>query len=104
MTARVERVEIRPFDTDALDGAARLLADRHRAQRAVTPELDARFEDPVETRREIEELLARDGADGAIAIRGDEVVGYMIGTPRGERSGPNMWIEGAGHAASEPEA
>ncbi len=48
-------------------------------------------------------MLARDRAEGAIAVRGDDVVGYVIGAPRGERWGPNMWVEGAGHAASEPE-
>ena len=105
MTSRRDRISIQPLDadSDALDGAARLLADRHRAHREVDPELDARFEDPAWTRPEIESILAQDRADGAVAVRGDELVGYVIGAPRGERWGPNMWVEGAGHAASEPD-
>ena len=108
MTSARDGISIQPFDldshTDALDAAARLLADRHRAQREVVPELDARFEDPAEARREIEAILGQDRADGAIAVRRGDVVGYVVGAPRAERWGPNMWVEGAGHAASEPEA
>jgi GNAT superfamily N-acetyltransferase len=108
LTQSRDRISIQPFDRDsdasALDAAARLLADRHRAQREVVPELDPRFEDPAETRREIEVILGQDRADGAFAIRGDDVVAYVIAAPRSDRWGPNMWVEGAGHAASEPEA
>jgi GNAT superfamily N-acetyltransferase len=103
MTPTRVRVAIRPFGADGLEAAARLLADRHRAHRRIHPELDPAYEDPAVTRLEIEELLARVGADGAIAVRGDDVVGYVVGAPRGERWGANMWIEGAGHAASDPE-
>ena len=98
-----ERVAIQPFTPDALDAAARLLADRHRAQRLVEPGLDPGFEDPAVARAEIEAIVATDGADGAVATRAGEVIGYVIGAPRAARWGPNMWIEGAGHAVSDPE-
>src|SRR3954447_14046104 len=107
MTSARDGISIQPLDldahADALDAAARLLADRHRAQREVVPELDARFEDRAEARREIEAILGQDRADGALAIRRDDVVGYVVAAPRGDRWGPNMWVEGAGHAASQPE-
>jgi GNAT superfamily N-acetyltransferase len=100
----VGRVEIRPFATEFADDAARLLADRHRAERLVEPLLDPAFEDPATTRAAIEDLAARDGADGAVAQRDGAVVGYVLAVPRGGTWGPNMWIEGAGHAiAGDPE-
>jgi GNAT superfamily N-acetyltransferase len=97
------RLEIRPFAPEYADDAARLLADRHRAPRFVEPALDARFEDVAATRTEIEALAGRDGADGAVALRDGLVAGYLIAAPRGGPWGPNMWIEGAGHAVTDPE-
>ena len=35
--------------------------------------------------------------------RGGAVVGYLVGAPRGASWGPNIWVEGAGHAVTEPE-
>lgn len=97
------RLEIRPFDDDVIDDAARLLADRHRAQRLAEPGLDAGYEDPAVTRTAIEALVGADGASGVVAIRGGSVVGYLVGTPRDASWGPNIWVEGAGHAVAEPE-
>ncbi len=97
------RLEIRPFRDEHIDDAARLLADRHRAQRLVEPGLAASYEDPAVTRTAIETLAAADGASGVVALRGGSVVGYLIGTPRDASWGPNAWVEGAGHAVTEPE-
>src|SRR2546421_886364 len=44
---RMPDVEIRPFSEEHLDGAAELLAARHKRHRAVEPLLPARFEDPA---------------------------------------------------------
>ncbi len=96
-------LEIRPFTSDVVDDAARLLAARHRAQRLVEPGLSPAFEDEAATRIELEALAGREGASGAVALRGDAVVGYLIGAPRGPLWGPNTWVEGAGHAVAEPE-
>ncbi len=46
---------------------------------------------------------ASDGSDGAVALRDGTVAGYLIAAPRGGTWGPNMWIEGAGHAVADPE-
>jgi GNAT superfamily N-acetyltransferase len=96
------RPEIRPFADEHVDDAARLLAARHRAQRAVEPGLSAAYEAPETTRIAIAELIAS-GATGAVALRAGEVVGYLVGAPRGPLWGPNVWVEGAGHAVAEAE-
>lgn len=96
-------IEIHPFNSSHLDEAAVLLAHRHAAQRKVEPALPAAFEDAATARTAIQELLT-DEASGAIAIRGDDLLGYVLGTPRADPTwGPNMWVELAGHAVSDPE-
>jgi GNAT superfamily N-acetyltransferase len=100
----VSRAEIVPFSDEHLDGAAALLAERHRRHRVAEPLLPARFEDPAETRAEIEAALRKAGAAGAAAFRGGELVGYLVGSP-GDDSiwGANIWVEVAGHAVQEAE-
>lgn len=98
------RLEMHPFGPDFLDDAADLLAGRHAAQRTVEPSLPAEFEQPGVTRAAIEELMT-DGSSGAIATRGGITVGYMLGTPRLDKTWrPDVWVELAGHASAEPEA
>ena len=98
------RLEIRPLTDDLLDGAGRLLAERHRAHRFRVPALDAAFEDPAIARVEVARLLAGEDASGLAAVRDSEVVGYLVGTERDSTSwGPNVWVEGAGHAATDSE-
>ena len=99
------RLEIRPLDDDLLGGAGRLLADRHRAQRRQEPALDVAFEDPAVTKDAIGRLLDGNPASALAAVRDGELVGYLVGAPRDpDRWGPNIWIEGAGHAATDVEA
>ena len=62
-----------------------------------------RYEDPAVTRTAIVTLAAADGASGVVALRGGSMVGYLIGTPRDASWGPNTWVEGAGHAVTDPE-
>jgi GNAT superfamily N-acetyltransferase len=101
---RVSRLEVRAFADDDLGGAASLLAARHREHRAAEPLLSERFEDPDATRAEIASLWAEEHASGAAAFRGGEVVGYLLGTRKDDRTwGANVWIEAAGYAAAEPE-
>jgi GNAT superfamily N-acetyltransferase len=96
-------LDISPFSDEHLDAAAELLAARHRRHRQAEPLLPVRYEDPVEGRAAIEALLATDGAGGVVALDGDRVTGYLVGTRLGELWGPNAWVEAAGHAADEPE-
>ena len=87
-------MKIVPFAEEHVDPAAELLAARHEAHRAGFPELPA---DP-DYSAEIAALVEK-GAAGAFAAGA-----YVLGRPDSpERWGPNMWVEAAGHAASEPE-
>ena len=91
---------IRALEPADLDAAAALLADRHRRHRLAEPLLDAAYEDSGAARSEIEALLAKDLADGWIAVRGDTPVGYLVGISKDVQGwGPNVWVEPAGHAA-----
>ena len=85
-----------------LDGAATLLADRHRRHRLAEPLLDPSFENAGDARAAIEAELAADRAGGWIAWRDGEVVGYLIGQQKSPTWGANVWVEAAGHAATEP--
>jgi GNAT superfamily N-acetyltransferase len=87
-------MKIVPFADEHLDAAAELLAARHEAQRREFPALPAE----ADYRAEIAALL-EDGATGAFADGA-----YVLGRPGPEDPwGPNMWVEAAGHAASDPE-
>ncbi len=77
----------------------RLLEERHRRHRAMEPLL----REQADFRAEVETLWARDGASGAVALRDGRVVGYLLGAPRDDSWGPNIWVEVAGHAVEETE-
>ena len=94
---------IRPFEPSALDSAAHLLVDRHRRHRRVEPLLDPAYEDVGAARGEIEKLLGSDKAAGWVAIRDGALSAYLIGIAKSELMwGPNVWVEAAGHAATDP--
>ncbi|MGZ4382012.1 MAG: GNAT family N-acetyltransferase [Gaiellaceae bacterium] len=98
------RLEIRAFAEDHLDAAGSLLASRHRAHRAAEPSLSERFEDADAARGEVASLWAEEHASGAVARLGGDVVGFLLGTRRDDRTwGANVWVEAAGYAADEPE-
>ena len=93
-------LEIQPFSEEHLDAAAALLEQRHARHVAAEPLLAKE----ADFRAEIAALLAAEGTSGVAAIRRGEVVGYLLGTPKDEKTwGPNIWVDSAGHAAEEPE-
>jgi GNAT superfamily N-acetyltransferase len=95
---------IESFTDDHVAAAGRLLAERHRRQRLVEPQLSPRYEDPAEAAIAIGDAWGQEGAAGATAVRNGELVGYMIGSPKSDAIwGPNQWVENAGHAAVDPE-
>jgi ribosomal protein S18 acetylase RimI-like enzyme len=97
------RTVIRPFVVDDLDAAAALLAARHRRHRAVEPLLDPAYEDQAVARTALQVALAADRASGVAAERDGELVGYLIGQEKSPSMwGQNVWVEAAGHAATEP--
>ena len=96
-------LSIVPFADEHLDGAAALLAERHRAQRLVEPGLDPAYEEAAAARAEVDALWRADGASGAAALAGDDLVGFLVGRPREASWGPNVWVDPAGHAVARAE-
>ena len=95
------RVELRPFTADDLPAAGTLLSRRHARQREVVPYLSPRYEDPAVAEDEVRKVWDADGASGAVALAGADVVGYLLGAPKPSRTwGPNLWVEAAGHAVA----
>jgi ribosomal protein S18 acetylase RimI-like enzyme len=92
-------VEIQAFSDQHLGDAGRLLEERHARHRAAEPLL----RDKVDFRAEVETLWARDESSGAVALRDGRLVGYLLGAPRDDSWGPNIWVEAAGHAVKEIE-
>jgi len=92
-------VEIQPFSDQHLGDAATLLEERHSRHRAVEPLLGKE----IDFRAELETLWAREGSSGAVALRNGRVVGYLLGAPRDDPWGANIWVEAAGHAVEETE-
>jgi GNAT superfamily N-acetyltransferase len=99
VTGTARTPTIVPFADEHLDGAARLLAARHRAHRLAEPGLDPRYEAPDAAHEELATLAGVDGASGVAAMAEGEVAGFLVGTPRDASWGANMWVEPAGHAA-----
>jgi len=100
----VSRLEIRAFAEDDLDAAGSLLAARHREHRGAEPLLSERFEDAGATREQVASLWAEEDASGAVALRGERAVGFLLGTRKDDRTrGANVWVDPAGYAADEPE-
>jgi ribosomal protein S18 acetylase RimI-like enzyme len=99
------RVEVRPFIESDLPAAAVLLAERHRDHRAAEPLLSRRFEDPAVTESELRSVWESEQTSGAVGCRDGRVIGFLLGAPKlGDAWGPNVWVEAAGHATSDPES
>lgn len=91
-------LELRPFADEHLDGAARVLAARHARHRAAEqalPEID-------DFRAQVAAEWSED-VGGAVALRGGDVVGYLVGRRREDQLGPHLWSHVAGHAVAEPD-
>src|SRR6478752_4383350 len=100
---RVTRLEITPFADEHLDGAAILLAERHRVHRAWSPLLDASYEQRAAAREAIEREWRQKGASGAAALQDGTLAGYLIAAPQpGEAWGANVLVGSAGAAAGDP--
>ncbi|MES1239268.1 MAG: GNAT family N-acetyltransferase [Chloroflexota bacterium] len=98
-----EHLLVRAFEPGDVDGAAALLADRHRRHREAEPLLDPAYESVAGARAEIEKLLVDPTASAWTATRGDTLAGYLIGIAKSVDSwGPNAWVEPAGHAVDSP--
>jgi GNAT superfamily N-acetyltransferase len=93
---------IRPFAEGHLADASRLLARRHLRHRVTQPLLDERYERPDMAAEEVAALWDIDGASGAVALLDDQLIGFVLGVPKADKTwGANVWVEGAGHALSD---
>lgn len=72
-------VELVPFTQDLLPSAAALLSARHRRNRGHFPELPERFEDEAVATRAVETVFSKKTSFGFAALRGSELVAYLIG-------------------------
>ena len=98
------RLETHPFTEADLADAGRLLAARHRRHRAVHPLLSPQYDDPGAAEAEAAAVLAAGDASGAVATRGGEAVGFLLGAPKsGAAWGENVFVDSAGHATADDE-
>ncbi len=65
-----------------IDAASAVLAARHVRDRAREPLLPAPYEVPAACRAQLQQLFDRPDAHGFVALDGDGVAGYMVGTPQ----------------------
>ncbi len=95
---------VRAFEADDIPAAGAVLAARHRTHRVSCPLLSPRYEDEPAAVAEVTASFALPDASGAVATRGGEVVGFLLGTPKPNPVwGPNVWVDAAGLAVTEPE-
>lgn len=98
----MEQLHVIPFLPEHVDAAAGLLAARQAHLRELRPELPDAFTDADACRPIVAAVLDRAGAFGVVALRDDEVVGYLAGFPRTEPIwGRAAWspVEGSALAA-----
>lgn len=95
---------IAPFRDELLDQAASLLAARHRAQRAHEPLLPERFGAPEGARAVVTAAWGEEQTSGMAALRGERLVGFLIGAPRMDATwGRSAWVRLGGHALAADE-
>jgi hypothetical protein len=95
---------VRPFQAGDVPAAGALLVARHRANRLGCPLLSPRYENDQEAAAQVEAAFALPGASGSVAVRGDDIVGFVLGASKDSPVwGANVWVDAAGHAAAEPE-
>ena len=99
----MNRFEIVPFDEELVADASRLLAQRHRRDRATLPDLPAGFETPAAAAAAVSATLELAGTTGVAAVRDSQLLGYMMGRPTIDALwGRSAWVRPAG-CATDPE-
>jgi GNAT superfamily N-acetyltransferase len=98
--ASMERLTITELRAEHLPAAAELLAARQARLREVRPELPEAFTHTDACHPILEELLAKEGAHGVVALRDDgSLAGYLAGWHRTEEIwGRACWSPIEGHA------
>ncbi|MEZ4771033.1 MAG: hypothetical protein R2844_21765 [Caldilineales bacterium] len=100
----MSRFEVVPFEKEMIHDAGRLLAQRHRSDRATLPDLPAGFESPDAAATAISATLEEPGATGVAAVRDSQLLGYMLGRPTIDATwGRSAWVRPAGCATDPAE-
>ncbi|MYK26113.1 MAG: hypothetical protein F4052_04045, partial [Dehalococcoidia bacterium] len=73
------RVTVRPFERGDLDAAAALVAEAHQRDRERHPVLVEGLADEAEARSMLAKWLENERTDGAVAVDGDVLAGFLMG-------------------------
>jgi GNAT superfamily N-acetyltransferase len=96
-------IQIVPFQDEHLPAAGKLLAQRQRRDRSVSPELPERFEQPKVAAAAVRAALARENAAGFVALDNGRLVAFLIGDMVIDNIwGRSGWVRAAG-CAYDPE-
>ena len=94
--------EIIPFQDELLDQAAALLAERHRRNRLLQPDLPASFEDPKQAGRALAAACQRTYSGGVAAVDASRLLGFLTGDlDISQLWSRSAWVRSAGYAVAE---
>jgi GNAT superfamily N-acetyltransferase len=85
-------IDVRTLNHDDLDGAARLLARRHQADRSRTPALSSKFDLADAVRPALANVLTRPTMRGVVAVENGEPAGFLAGAIA--LPAPTAWYAG----------
>jgi GNAT superfamily N-acetyltransferase len=94
-----KELEIVPLQTEHLDKAAVLVADRYREERTRNPLLHEKYEDPAKVRPLLD--YNREKQAGVAAVQGGKVLGFITSLPFSNWGIPAVWISDWGHGAEK---
>ena len=98
------KTELIPFTQDLLPDAGKLLAQRHKHNRRLLPELPARFENPAVASKAIEALWNKKSAIGIARLREGKLLAYLIGETMTQAWGRSGYVYLPGYATAEGES
>ena len=90
--------ELIPFTKELLADAGKLLAQRHKRNHTLLPELPTRLEDASVARKAIENPWSKKTAGGFAALRDGKLVAYLIGETMTQSWGRCRYVYLPGYA------
>jgi hypothetical protein len=98
------KTELIPFTKELIPEATKLLAQRHKRNRALLPELPGRFEDATVATKAIETLWSKKTTNGFATIRDGKLVAYLIGETMTQSWGRCGYVYLPGYAVADGES
>jgi len=98
------KTELLPFTSDMIPEAGELLAKRHQRNRKKLPFLPDRFETPEVAEKAITALLEKKTTSGYAAMRGGQMLAYLLGEVLVMPWGRCGWVYLPGSALAEGES